>query len=70
MHRYGVLQPGAQIVLVVAAATHRQAAFAAADYMMDHLKSRAPFWKKEGIGDAAHWVDARDSDIQALARWD
>jgi len=70
VHRYGALEMGAQIVLVIAAAPHRDAAFEAARYMMDYLKSRAPFWKKEGQGDAARWVDARDDDEGALQRWD
>lgn len=70
IHRYGPLAPGAQIVLVAVAARHRHAAFEAASFMMDYLKSRAPFWKKEGEGADAQWVDARDSDADALARWD
>jgi molybdopterin synthase catalytic subunit len=71
VHRVGTLTPGEPIVLVVAASAHRQAAFEAASFLMDHLKSRAPFWKKEtGLDGAGQWVDARDSDAAALARWD
>lgn len=69
IHRYGVLKPGEQIVLVATAALHRQAAFEAAEYLMDYLKSRAPFWKKEGTADGGKWVDARDQDEAALSRW-
>ncbi len=66
IHRYGPLEAGAQIVLVLTASKHRQMAFEAAEFIMDFLKSRAPFWKKEsGRG----WVDARESDEAALARW-
>ena len=70
IHRHGVLQPGEQIMMVAAGARHRAAAFEGADFMMDFLKSRAPFWKKEThrSGDDA-WVDARDSDEAALKRW-
>jgi molybdopterin synthase catalytic subunit len=70
VHRTGLLQPGAQIVLVAAASAHRQAAFEAASYMMDYLKSRAPFWKKEWAGGQARWVSAQESDEDALRRWD
>ena len=70
VHRFGALEPGEQIVLVIAASRHRAAAFEAAEFMMDYLKSRAPFWKKEGMGEAARWVDARDVDEDALRRWD
>ncbi len=56
-------------MMVATAAAHRQAAFAAADFLMDYLKSRAPFWKKEHGADGAEWVSARDSDEAALARW-
>jgi len=66
VHRYGALAPAAQIVLVITASKHRQAAFEAAEFIMDFLKSRAPFWKKEaGQG----WVDAREADEEALLRW-
>lgn len=70
IHRVGDLSPGDNIVLVIAASRHRHAAFEAASFLMDYLKTRAPFWKKErddkGEG---RWVDARDSDDQAVARW-
>ena len=70
IHRIGELKPGDNIVLVVAASRHRQAAFEAAEFLMDYLKSRAPFWKKETTADGeGHWVDARDSDTAAMARW-
>jgi molybdopterin synthase catalytic subunit len=69
IHRYGRMQPGDNIVLVVTASAHRQAAFAAADFLMDYLKTRAPFWKREERSDGASWVDARDSDDSAAARW-
>lgn len=69
IHRYGSLAPGEAIMMVAAAARHRQAAFAAAEFLMDYLKSRAPFWKKEFGPDGAEWVAARDEDEAALARW-
>jgi molybdopterin synthase catalytic subunit len=70
IHRYGELKPGDNIVLVVAASRHRQAAFEAAEYLMDYLKSRAPFWKKETTADGkGQWVDARETDEAALLRW-
>jgi molybdopterin synthase catalytic subunit len=70
IHRYGELKPGDNIVLVVAASRHRQAAFEAAEYLMDYLKSRAPFWKKETAADGTgQWVDARETDDAALSRW-
>lgn len=70
IHRFGRLEVGAQIMMVAAAARHRRAAFDAADFMMDWLKSRAPFWKCEiGRDGTAQWVAARDSDEQALDRW-
>ena len=69
IHRYGRLGPGEAIMMVACAALHRAEAFAAADFLMDYLKSRAPFWKKEiGVGGAA-WVAARDADEAALGRW-
>ena len=70
IHRYGDLQPGDNIVLVITLSDHRQAAFEAAEFLMDFLKSKAPFWKKETPleGDAT-WVDARESDLQHLKRW-
>lgn len=70
IHRYGDLYPGDNIVLVITASSHRHAAFEAADYMMDFLKSRATFWKKETTGHEANWVDARESDTVALKRWE
>lgn len=71
IHRFGKIAPGEQIVLVVAASSHRVAAFAAADFLMDYLKSRAPFWKKEHRidGSAGDWVAAKDEDEAALERW-
>ena len=70
IHRYGELKPGENIVLVVTASAHRHAAFQAAEFLMDYLKSRAPFWKKEtsATGEGT-WVDARESDTEALERW-
>jgi molybdopterin synthase catalytic subunit len=72
IHRFGKIRPGENIVLVVAASSHRQAAFEAADFLMDYLKSRAPFWKKEHLagGQSGAWVEARTSDAHAAARWD
>lgn len=69
IHRYGPLAPGERIVLVLTASRHRQAAFEAASFLMDYLKTRAPFWKKEAGPEGEHWVDARESDDAALARW-
>jgi len=69
IHRYGELAPGDQIMMVAAASKHRAEAFQAADFMMDFLKSRAPFWKKEDSGQGGNWVDARDADEAALGRW-
>jgi len=71
IHRYGRIKPGENIVLVAAASKHRRAAFEAADFLMDYLKSRAPFWKKEHRADGAEggWVDAKETDEQAAARW-
>lgn len=70
VHRVGELKPGDNIVLVIAASAHRHAAFEAAEFLMDYLKTRAPFWKKEAGPDGlGHWVDARDSDEAALERW-
>jgi len=69
VHRYGRLLPGEQIMMVATAAPHRQAAFAAAEFLMDYLKSRAPFWKKEFGPDGGRWVPARETDEDALARW-
>ncbi len=69
IHRYGRLAPGARIMMVATAAPHRQAAFEAAEFLMDYLKSRAPFWKKEATSDGGRWVDARAQDEAALDRW-
>ncbi len=69
IHRYGRLEPGDRIVLVLTASRHRQAAFEAAEFLMDYLKTRAPFWKKEDHAGSARWVDARDTDDSAVARW-
>jgi molybdopterin synthase catalytic subunit len=70
VHRVGALKPGANIVLVIAASPHRHAAFEAAEFLMDYLKTRAPFWKKEtGADGHGAWVDARESDDTALQRW-
>lgn len=70
IHRYGDLAPGDNIVLVVAASPHRHAAFEAASFLMDFLKTRAPFWKKEtGRDGRGDWVDARESDDDAVAKW-
>ena len=70
IHRFGELSPGDDIVLVVTASAHRHAAFEAAAFLMDFLKTRAPFWKKETDADGnGNWVDARESDDAALDRW-
>ena len=69
VHRVGPLAPGEQIVLVVVAAAHRGAAFQACEFLMDYLKTQAPFWKKETTPAGTHWVDARVADDEALARW-
>lgn len=71
IHRHGKIKPGGQIVLVVTASAHRAAAFAAADYLMDFLKTRAPFWKKEHRidGTSGDWVSAKDADDAAASRW-
>jgi molybdopterin synthase catalytic subunit len=70
VHRYGALKPGDNIVLVVTASAHREAAFAAAEFLMDYLKTSAPFWKKElGADGKEHWVEARQSDDAAAGRW-
>lgn len=69
LHRVGQLQLQEQIVLVAVASKHRGSAFAACEFIMDYLKTAAPFWKKEYTESGAHWVDARVSDDQALARW-
>ncbi len=72
IHRYGKIAPGENIVLVIAASRHRQAAFDGANFLMDFLKTRAPFWKKEHRkdGSSGEWVEARDADDEALKRWE
>lgn len=71
IHRYGKVLPGENIVLVLAAASHRQAAFDGANYLMDFLKTQAPFWKKEHLqnGECEKWVSAKDKDDEALKKW-
>ncbi len=69
IHRYGKLAPGEAIMMVATAALHRGDAFAAAEYLMDYLKSRAPFWKKELGADGEAWVAAKVTDEDALKRW-
>ncbi|MGL4577145.1 MAG: molybdopterin synthase catalytic subunit MoaE [Burkholderiaceae bacterium] len=69
IHRVGELYPGDQIVLVVTTSAHRGEAFAACEFLMDYLKTRAPFWKKEQTPQGAKWVDARSTDDDAAARW-
>ncbi|MEK6215768.1 MAG: molybdenum cofactor biosynthesis protein MoaE [Boseongicola sp.] len=69
IHRYGKLRPGEQIMMVATAARHRADAFQAAEFLMDYLKSRAPFWKKEIGKDGAEWVQAKNEDEAALKRW-
>ncbi len=72
IHRFGKIKPGENIVLVVAASSHRQAAFEGASYLMDFLKTRAPFWKKEHLkdGSSGEWVSAKDADEKAIEKWD
>lgn len=69
IHRVGPLQPLDQIVLVAVASAHRGEAFAACEFIIDYLKTEAPFWKKEQTPEGARWVDARDSDDAALTKW-
>jgi molybdopterin synthase catalytic subunit len=69
VHRVGALQPGEQIVLVAVSSAHRGLAFQACEFLMDYLKTQAPFWKKETTPEGARWVDARVADDAALARW-
>jgi molybdopterin synthase catalytic subunit len=69
IHRVGTLRPGDQIVLVVVTGAHRGEAFEACEFLMDYLKTRAPFWKKERTPDGARWVEARESDDAAADRW-
>lgn len=72
IHRYGKIKPGENIVLVIAASSHRQAAFDGANFLMDYLKTHAPFWKKEHLigGDTGEWVAAKDDDDNALSKWE
>ena len=69
IHRFGALRPTEQIVLVVVASSHRGDAFAACEFIMDYLKTRAPFWKKESTPEGERWVEARASDDAAADRW-
>ncbi len=69
IHRYGPLAAGDIIMMVATAARHRKDAFEAAEYLMDYLKSRAPFWKKEQTAEGSDWVQSKDEDEQALTRW-
>ena len=69
VHRVGTLEVGAQIVLVAVTSAHRGQAFQACEFLMDYLKTQAPFWKKEHTPDGARWVDARFADDAAAARW-
>jgi len=69
IHRIGVLQPQDQIMMVAVTSAHRGQAFQACEFLMDYLKTQAPFWKKEQTPDGARWVDARSSDDAAIARW-
>lgn len=69
VHRIGQIAPGEPIVFVATAASHRRAAFEACDYLMDYLKSRAPFWKKEHGPDGARWIEPRAQDHEDIARW-
>lgn len=70
IHRHGRIEPGEDIVLVVTASSHREAAFAAAEFLMDFLKTRAPFWKQVEQGGKTNWVEAKRSDDDLAARWD
>jgi molybdopterin synthase catalytic subunit len=69
IHRVGKLMPGAPIVLVAVASSHRRAAFEAAEFLMDYLKTRAPFWKEETRGDSKTWVKGKSSDAESAKRW-
>jgi molybdopterin synthase catalytic subunit len=69
IHRFGALKPGEMIMMVATAAPHRKDAFAAAEFLMDYLKSRAPFWKREVTAQGGDWVAAKDEDEAALDRW-
>ena len=70
VHRVGKMHPGAPIVIVLTASAHRQDAYDANQFIMDYLKTEAPFWKKEWTSDGPRWIDARDSDHQSAARWE
>lgn len=70
IHRIGKFKPGDQIVLVMITSAHRGAAFSACEFVMDYLKTKAPFWKKELTSDGARWVESRASDVDASNRWD
>ena len=70
IHRVGALEPTDQIVLVLVASPHRGDAFAACEFLMDYLKTRAPFWKKERVAGGTRWVEARAADDAAAARWE
>jgi molybdopterin synthase catalytic subunit len=70
IHRFGRLMPGDQIVFVAVTSAHRGESFAACEFIMDFLKTRAPFWKREETPDGARWVDARDTDDSAAERWE
>ena len=69
IHRIGRLRPGDRIVLVAVASAHREAAFGAAEFLMDYLKTRAPFWKQEERGSKTNWVEAQERDADAALRW-
>ena len=69
IHRYGRLLPGDQIVLCATTSAHREAAFAACAFLMDWLKTKAPFWKLEEVGGKTEWVEAKDADDEAAAKW-
>ena len=69
IHRHGRITPGEDIVLVVTASAHREAAFAAAEFLMDYLKTRAPFWKQVDAAGKTNWVEARETDDRLAARW-
>jgi molybdopterin synthase catalytic subunit len=69
VHRYGALAPGDRIMMVATASAHRRAAFEAAEFLMDYLKSRAPFWKKETTAEGTRWVETQADDEAALDRW-
>ena len=69
IHRYGTLVPGEMIMMVATAARHRKDAFEAAEFLMDYLKSRAPFWKRETTANGSEWVASKDEDEDALSRW-